>query len=63
MTRPLSVTLGDRAFRDSVDPGTKAFFILKIGQRTLRTQENVLQHVVDVGTRHAPRDERAKALF
>ena len=57
------MALGDRAASDSVHPGAEALFVAQVRQRALRAQEDVLQDVVDVGSRHAPRNERTKSFF
>lgn len=55
--------LGDRTSSHAVHPGAKAFVVAELGQRALRPQEHVLHHIVHFRARHAPRYERAQALF
>src|SRR6478609_2561739 len=57
------MTLGNGAASNAVQPGAKALVIAQVGQRALRAQEDVLQHILDLGSRHAPRYERPKSFF
>src|SRR5664279_274033 len=59
MTCARTLMLGDRVARDLKQPRGKSLLVAQAREAALDPHEYVLQHVVDLGRRDPPRDERA----
>jgi len=57
------MALRDRAASNSVHPGPEALLVMEARECALHAKEDVLQDIVNVGPRHAPRNERTKPFF